>query len=339
MTTEPNKEVHKCLVCGNAIHEPKASNYKGDHIHEYSCQRCGDYLLDSGVNSLLPYILNNDLKKIGVLSHWIRTKHESIQPDEQGRTEVIILDENLVESIIKRPLPSPVEQADNVIRWLGENCENTDARGQEVGLQPATHMSIMGATTPNEFQWVLWHLLDTGIVQGRKSETIGAKGEARVTLSFDGWEHYEQLKRGATTSRKAFMAMQYGDEPLDKIVEEVFKPAVRETGFDLVRVDDTQPAGLIDDRLRLEIQTSRFLIADLTHENRGAYWEAGYAEGLGKPVIYTCEKNKFDELKTHFDTNHHLTIPWDAVNPQEAGEKLKATIRVTLPDQAKLSDD
>ena len=63
----------------------------------------------------------------------------------------------------------------------------------------------------------------------------------------------------------------------------------------------------------MEIRTSRFLIADLTHENPGAYWEAGYAEGLGKPVIYTCEKKKFEnQVKTHFDTNHHLTLQWDS---------------------------
>ena len=51
---------------------------------------------------------------------------------------------------------------------------------------------------------------------------------------------------------------------------------------------------MIDDRLRVEIQSARFLIADLTHENRGAFWEAGYAEGLGKPVIYTCEESVFN---------------------------------------------
>jgi nucleoside 2-deoxyribosyltransferase len=137
------------------------------------------------------------------------------------------------------------------------------------------------------------------------------------------------------------MAMKYNDEQLDKIVDEIFKPAVKQTGFDLFKLIDRQPAGLIDDRIRVEIQTSRFLIADLTHENRGAYWEAGYAEGLGKPVIYTCEKKVFDDPKTkpHFDTNHHLTILWDTENPKEAAEKLKATIRATLPEAAKLTDD
>ena len=96
--------------------------------------------------------------------------------------------------------------------------------------------------------------------------------------------------------------------------------------------------GLIDNKMRAEIQTAAFVVADLSHDNYGAYWEAGYAEGLGKNVIYTCEKTKFDEMKTHFDTNHHLTIPWDANEPKKAGEDLKASIRATLPHLAIMED-
>jgi nucleoside 2-deoxyribosyltransferase len=81
------------------------------------------------------------------------------------------------------------------------------------------------------------------------------------------------------------------------------------------------------------------LIADLTHENRGAYWEAGYAEGLGKPVIYVCEKSKFETLTTHFDTNHHTTVLWDRNDLEKAASELKSTIRETLPEDAKLTDD
>ncbi len=132
--------------------------------------------------------------------------------------------------------------------------------------------------------------------------------------------------------------MQFGDPQLDTIYQEHFKAAVKSTGFDLKRLDEGQPAGLIDDRLRVEIRQARFLIADLSHHNRGAYWEAGFAEGLGKPVIYTCRKDAFDEGGTHFDTNHHLTVIWDPDNLGEAAEKLKATIRATLPGDAKLED-
>ena len=58
------------------------------------------------------------------------------------------------------------------------------------------------------------------------------------------------------------------------------------------------------------------MLVDLTHDNSGAYWEAGYAEGLGKPVIYICEQTKFDSAKTHFDTNHSTTIMWSASSPE-----------------------
>ena len=58
--------------------------------------------------------------------------------------------------------------------------------------------------------------------------------------------------------------MKYGDPVLDAIVNNHFKPAVADTGFILRRLDDEQPAG---HRLRVEIQSSRFLLVDLTHSN------------------------------------------------------------------------
>ena len=136
----------------------------------------------------------------------------------------------------------------------------------------------------------------------------GYIGFDKLALTFDGWSYYETLLKGSTTYRKAFMAMKFGDADLNHVLENVFKPSVKMAGFDLFKLDDVPQAGLIDDRLRVEIQSSDFLIADLTHANNGAYWEAGYAEGLGKPVIYSCEKEQFNLQKTHFDTNHHLTV-------------------------------
>ena len=60
---------------------------------------------------------------------------------------------------------------------------------------------------------------------------------------------------------------------------------------------DVATAGVIDNIMRMRIKEARFVIADLTHDNNGAYWEAGYAEGLGKPVIYICEAEKFEREK------------------------------------------
>ncbi len=155
----------------------------------------------------------------------------------------------------------------------------------------------------------------------------------------EGNENFVYRDEKSTTAYNEQKARdEFGDENLDKMLDDHFRPCVKQTGFEIYRLDDVPRAGLIDDKLRVEIQSSDFLIADLTHDNPGAYWEAGYAEGLGKPVIYTCEKNKFETKKTHFDTNHHLTIIWDIKNPEEAEQALKATIRATFPEIAKMED-
>ena len=153
--------------------------------------------------------------------------------------------------------------------------------------------------------------------------------------SFTGWEQYFRIQRGAIDSRRAFMAMPYGDTELDALVKDVFRPAVAQTGFDLIRLDELPRAGLIDDRLRVEIRGCRFLLADLPHGNNGAYWEAGYAEGLGKPVIYTCEKAVFDAEQSHFDT---ITIlPWCGSVTIWATPRRSSRIRFVRPFQMKRS--
>ena len=81
---------------------------------------------------------------------------------------------------------------------------------------------------------------------------------------------------------------------------------------------------------REKIRDAAFVLVDLTHENSGAYWEAGYAEGLGKPVLYICERAKFEAAKTHFDTNHLTTVLWEAHKPHEFIEQLIATLRRSL---------
>ena len=82
--------------------------------------------------------------------------------------------------------------------------------------------------------------------------------------------------------------------------------------------------------MRAQIRDSAFVIVDLTHDNSGAYWEAGYAEGLGKPVIYICERQKFEAAQTHFDTNHCTTVMWSADNPDKFATDLVATLRRSL---------
>ena len=82
--------------------------------------------------------------------------------------------------------------------------------------------------------------------------------------------------------------------------------------------------------MRTTIKQSKFVIADLTHDNNGAYWEAGYAEGIGIPVIYICEREKFNREKTHFDTNHLTTVLWSMDETDRFEKDLTDTLRCSL---------
>ena len=181
-------------------------------------------------------------------------------------------------------------------------------------------------------QW-LFRQLDARLFE---QDHISTAAELRFRLSMPGWKVYEQLRRRTTSSRTAFMAMDFKNTVLSDILNRCFKPAVAKAGFVLKPINEAQPAGLIDNQIRAAILSGRFVVADLTDDNNGAYFEAGFAEGLGRPVIYTCEAEKFSKKNTHFDTNHMVTIPWDVTQLDEAASKLTATIRWTLPGEAKM---
>ena len=76
-----------------------------------------------------------------------------------------------------------------------------------------------------------------------------------------------------------------------------------------------------------EIRQAKFVIAELTGHNNGAYFEAGYALGNGKEVIQLCRKDKFGE-DGHFDVKQVNTILWE--DTKDLQERLKNRIRATM---------
>ena len=63
-------------------------------------------------------------------------------------------------------------------------------------------------------------------------------------------------------------------------------------------------------------------------------------------MIYTCDERWFrkeppydEKGGSHFDTNHHVTVLWNENEPERAAQELKDTIRATLPEDAKQTDD
>jgi hypothetical protein len=174
-------------------------------------------------------------------------------------------------------------------------------------------------------------------------ELTGSDGDNRFfRLTMPGWKRLAQLRESQPSRKMGFMAMRFSDE-MHGIVATCFRPAIKLAGYDLLLLTDNQPAGLIDAQMRVALRSARFVVADVTDFNRGAYWEAGFAEGLGRPVIYTCRKDIWNAeditKRPHFDTNHLVTIIWDPADLPKAGRELTALVRNTLPDATPPSEE
>ena len=225
---------------------------------------------------------------------------------------------------------TPAEQAKNLIRYIGDNVKKT---GCHINIAFSKTPGIIGAQSLELAQEIIDELQERRLIKIGRRYVVG-DGEViiqNVTLSLNGWEQYEEEQRGKFAGNYGFLAMQFDDPEHETFAKEVLKPAVETgTGFELHDQRDKSKAGSIDNLLRVNIRDARFVIVDLTHDNRGAYWEAGYAEGLGKPVVYICTKEKFDEAGTHFDTNHLTTVQWSSGEEEAFCQNLVATLRRSL---------
>jgi hypothetical protein len=235
------------------------------------------------------------------------------------------------------PLPSPPEQADNLVAWVGDQQQADYSKRVTIDRAnaPAVAAWIGVPITRDDLGAIGWL---AGSLAGNLLDLATTSDAIAVSLTLAGWTHHVALRRSASESRRAFMTMKFGDPDLNDVFDRCFKPAVARAGFTLSTVLEGQPAGQIDDQMRVGIRMSRFMVADLSFGSHGAYWEAGFAEGLGRPVIYTCRKADWDLQMTHFDTNHLVTIVWDPADLPDAARRLTATIRATLPGEAATED-
>ena len=145
--------------------------------------------------------------------------------------------------------------------------------------------------------------------QGWIEAEIFGRSKACAVL-VDGYKHAAEQATKPRTDQ-AFVAMWFADE-VTEAYEKGIRPALQESGFKPLRIDQKPDVDKIDDEIIAEIRRSRFLVADFTHGDDGArggvYYEAGFAHGLEIPVIRTCRKDKVDKL--HFDTRQYHHIVW-----------------------------
>ena len=92
------------------------------------------------------------------------------------------------------------------------------------------------------------------------------------------------------------MAMSPKDPSLVDVHASI-RRACSELGIRAERVDDIEFTGQITAKVHSNIRHAEFVIADLTHERPNVYYEIGFADALGKPLILIAKVG----TAVHFD--------------------------------------
>jgi nucleoside 2-deoxyribosyltransferase len=174
----------------------------------------------------------------------------------------------------------------------------------------------------NQIKFIENYLLNNNFIKGG----MNSSRKISITLLPDGFKRiYELQKNQSLNSKNVFVAMSFADDMKD--VREAIRKAIQDTGHIPKIMDEIEHNNQIVPEMLYEIKQSKFVIAEFTEHNEGAYYEAGYAAGLGKEVIHICKKDSFDK-DIHFDVKQVNTIIWET--EAELTEKLSKRIKATI---------
>jgi hypothetical protein len=234
-------------------------------------------------------------------------------------------------AVIGQRRPKTVtERLTACLLFIGRDIQRLD-QGTGIGGRDLVTTEWMMAETESEdfdeFFRLVKMLGETGLIEDQLSMTA----QEWFFNTPRAWSEVERLLTTQTDSNQAFVAMWFNDS-----VEEAFTkgiaPAIAHSGYRPLRIDQKEHNNKIDDEIIAEIRRLRFVIADFTcapgSPRGGVYYEAGFARGLGMPVIWTCKNESMSDL--HFDTRQYAHIVWGA--PDDLYRKLKARIGATLGD-------
>ena len=296
--------LEKCPLCRGDLATFSRADFP---TYPVDCQSCGRY--DIHFEIAIP--LNRGPQNLGMPMHIISgfTREQSI------RGTPVTIDGSVIENLSSSGLipKSPSEQVD---RLLLNMARMTKHPGHPVHLNKQTDHTVAFAQSWLETDFYIAQLIEDHYLK------------TRDIISLKGWQRVAELQRSSLESRSAFIAMSF--DPVMNPAYMQIDDAITRAGYEPIRVDNTaeRKLGRIDDLIVSEIRRCRFVVAEFTGQKGGVYFEAGFALGLGIPVIWCCRGDEVRANKLHFDTRQFGHIVWD--NESELSEKLYNKIMAVI---------
>ena len=212
-------------------------------------------------------------------------------------------------------LPStPLRQVDMLIEYIASQQASLS---EFVRFDSSKDYPICFAKNESDFCFIVKSAYELDYIKGRGKDNPILDNGGRLHLSdeflmltLQGWEKVQELKEQSPYSKQVFVAFHFDTNEIMKgIYYSAIAPAISECGLiPYVTLDDDH-GNSITDVIIAGIRKSRFVIADVTDASQNVYYEAGFAYGLGIPVVLTCrEDSAKNDMK--FDTSHIKHILW-----------------------------
>ncbi len=261
---------------------------------QYHCPVCGKYEM----SPFVPEIQAPNHK----LSAWIREQNERGDPPR-------FTQEKTIASILAgMPDYRPLEKQLKLLQALERQSKTP---GNRVKLNHQKDYPLAFADNPNELAFYIQALEERGLVISKTTKFPNtAPTVSGVTIAPAGWDYLDKHASDLEEKTQAFVAMSFSDGMQSAWVDAI-KPAIERAGYTAYRVDEELHSDNLIFKIMAEVKNSRFVVADVTEQKNGVYFEAGYALGLGVPVIWSVRKDDAD--KVHFDTAQYNQIRWESV--------------------------
>jgi len=300
-----------CPTCG------LAEKVEGYHPARVRCENCGEYSIWGGAERVVSGLSDTEKSRVAAIlrERWVRGNHTFLTKDYYdnenpgGKYQLTIVD-------ALQAFPKTV--AERFDRVLLNVAKSTQHLGEYV-LVPEDQLAFYFASTGDERFFSIHSLVQLGLL------SYGVLGAQGVQVTPKGWVRIESLEKSfdGEIPDQAFVAMAFAED-LEDVFSHGIAPAAQANGYSAQRSDSNPKPGDIPDRILAEIRRSHFVVVDFTYQNRGAYYEAGFAAGLEKKVIYTCRADCFDEMserddhRPHFDIRNRYHLIWKDIEDLRA---------------------
>jgi len=316
----------KCFLCGAKCKVIPIHDY--GHI-EFDCRYCGYF------------VITDNLSLEGIPEdEKIRMKALAMERKLQGKDRFVLSDEGTSQLVHKMPVftidqflenypEGPLETLDRSLLNLSRKVKHV---GDEVNINTEIEYAYLFSSTFTQAKNVANELKNLGYItfgQETKSSKvkIGRRGRINdIRIRTKGWERIDKLKTQPPGNKlQAFVAMRI-HESTDEIYNAIEKAVEADEVTKCFRIDLKEHNNKICDEIIAEIRRSKYMVADFTGNRQNVYFEAGFAQGLGIPVIFIVPK---EHLKnTHFDTRQYNHIIYEDATDLE--KRLLHRIRATI---------